>query len=167
MPLLIRIPQFLKIHIQFLTFPTRASPLTKWRGTQKDMERSNRRAAPLSLRPTCTHRARIILSKTLMRSKPTGQHQQLAKIKFVHDAQLPNTIRPVEAKYTASSVNRARTVVGGGGRVRPWLLWGSFRQLSGCEFRPAMGLLEIRTGLAGVFSGELFSVPARSACRRN
>ncbi len=30
------------------------------------MGRSNRRAAPLSLRPTCAHRARIISSKTLI-----------------------------------------------------------------------------------------------------
>ena len=44
---------------------TRASPLTQWRSTQEGVERWNRRAAPLSLRPTCAHGARIIFSKTL------------------------------------------------------------------------------------------------------
>ena len=46
---------------------TRAAPLTQWRGWLEDMGRSNRRAAPLSLRPTCAHRAPIIFSKTLTR----------------------------------------------------------------------------------------------------
>ena len=34
-----------------------ASPLTQWHGTQKDVERSNRRTAPLSLRIKCADRA--------------------------------------------------------------------------------------------------------------
>ena len=48
---------------------TRTSPLPQWRGTQQDVERSNRRAAPLSLRTTCTYRSRIFLSKTPMSFK--------------------------------------------------------------------------------------------------
>ena len=47
------------------TFLTRASPLTQWRGWPEEMERSNLRAAPLSLRPSREHRPRIILTKTL------------------------------------------------------------------------------------------------------
>ncbi len=44
---------------------TRAASSTHWRGWLEDVGRSNRRDAPLSLRPTCAHRARIVLIKTL------------------------------------------------------------------------------------------------------
>ncbi len=51
---------------------TRASPLTQWRGKVKEVERSNRRDAPLSLRAACEHGARFILNKTLRRDAVAG-----------------------------------------------------------------------------------------------
>ncbi len=47
--------------------------MTWWRGWLEDMECSNRRAAPLSLRPTFSHRARFILSKALSRLVVQGR----------------------------------------------------------------------------------------------
>ena len=49
---------------------TGASPLSQWRGWLEDVGRSNRRDAPLSLRPTCTQSTpRIILSQTTTRQR--------------------------------------------------------------------------------------------------